>query len=114
MCYTEPMTNLRTDEFDYFLPPDLIAQTPVEPRDASRGSCDSGAAGPQIPLSESWNLLALITLTIVGSFQTVGTLLVFGLLVGPPATAALLVEIARADYRDESDHPSDRSPRAES
>ncbi len=36
-------------------------------------------------------LLALITLSIVGSFQTVGTLLVFGLLVGPPATAALLV-----------------------
>jgi manganese/iron transport system permease protein len=27
----------------------------------------------------------------VGSAQTVGTLLVFGLLVGPPATAALLV-----------------------
>mgnify|MGYP001821740080 FL=1 len=36
-------------------------------------------------------MLTLITLTIVGSFQTVGTLLVFGLLVGPPATAALLV-----------------------
>ena len=36
-------------------------------------------------------LLALITVTIVGSFQTVGTLLVLGLLVGPPATAALLV-----------------------
>ena len=36
-------------------------------------------------------LLGLIMLTIVGSFQTVGTLLVFGLLVGPPATAALLV-----------------------
>ena len=36
-------------------------------------------------------LLSLITLSIVGSFQTVGTLLVFGLLVGPPATAALLV-----------------------
>lgn len=35
-------------------------------------------------------MLALITLTIVASFQTVGTLLVFGLLVGPPATAALL------------------------
>jgi len=35
--------------------------------------------------------LALITLSIVGSFQMVGTLLVFGLLVGPPATAALLV-----------------------
>ena len=36
-------------------------------------------------------LLGLITLAIVGSSQTVGTLLVFGLLVGPPATAALLV-----------------------
>ncbi|HEX6220386.1 MAG TPA: zinc ABC transporter permease AztB [Acidimicrobiia bacterium] len=36
-------------------------------------------------------LLALITIAIIGSFQTVGTLLVFGLLVGPPATAALLV-----------------------
>jgi ABC-type Mn2+/Zn2+ transport system permease subunit len=36
-------------------------------------------------------LLGLITIAIVGSFQTVGTLLVFGLLVGPPATAALIV-----------------------
>ena len=36
-------------------------------------------------------LLALITIAVVGSFQTVGTLLVFGLLVGPPATAALVV-----------------------
>ncbi len=36
-------------------------------------------------------LLALMTLAIVGSFQTVGTLLVFGLLVGPAATAALVV-----------------------
>lgn len=36
-------------------------------------------------------LLALITLSIVGSFRVVGTLLVFGLLVGPAATAALLV-----------------------
>lgn len=35
-------------------------------------------------------LLGLITLAIVGSFRSVGTLLVFGLLVGPPATAALL------------------------
>jgi manganese/iron transport system permease protein len=35
-------------------------------------------------------MLALMTLAIVASFQTVGTLLVFGLLVGPPATAALL------------------------
>jgi S-adenosylmethionine:tRNA ribosyltransferase-isomerase len=30
------MTGLRTDEFDYDLPPELIAQTPLEPRDASR------------------------------------------------------------------------------
>jgi len=37
-------------------------------------------------------LLGLITVSIVGSFQTVGTLLVFGLLVGPAATAALLVK----------------------
>jgi ABC-type Mn2+/Zn2+ transport system permease subunit len=36
-------------------------------------------------------LLALIAVAIVASFQAVGTLLVFGLLVGPPATAALLV-----------------------
>ncbi len=36
-------------------------------------------------------LLVLITMAIVGSFQTVGTLLVFGLLVGPAATAALVV-----------------------
>src|SRR4051794_25845673 len=35
-------------------------------------------------------LLALIAVSIVASFQAVGTLLVFGLLVGPPATAALL------------------------
>ena len=36
-------------------------------------------------------LLALLALSIVASFQAIGTLLVFGLLVGPPATATLLV-----------------------
>ncbi len=36
-------------------------------------------------------MLALIALAIVASFRTVGTLLVFGLLIAPPATAALLV-----------------------
>lgn len=41
-------------------------------------------------------LLALITLAIVASFRTVGTLLVFGLLVGPPATAALLARTVPA------------------
>ncbi len=37
-------------------------------------------------------LLALVALSIVASFQAIGTLLVFGLLVGPPATAMLLVK----------------------
>mgnify|MGYP001820619943 CR=1 FL=1 len=36
-------------------------------------------------------LLGLLAFSIIGSFQTVGTMLVFGLLVGPPAAAALLV-----------------------
>lgn len=36
-------------------------------------------------------LLALLAVAIVSSFQAVGTLLVFGLLIGPPATAGLLV-----------------------
>lgn len=35
-------------------------------------------------------LLALIAVAVIGSFRSVGTLLIFGLLVGPPATAALL------------------------
>ena len=35
-------------------------------------------------------LLVLIAASVIGSFQAVGTLLVFGLLVGPPATASLL------------------------
>jgi len=36
-------------------------------------------------------LLALLALSIVASFQAIGTLLVFGLLVAPPATASLFV-----------------------
>lgn len=35
-------------------------------------------------------LLALVAAAVIGSYQAVGTLLVFGLLVGPPATAALV------------------------
>ena len=35
-------------------------------------------------------MMALITIAVVSSFQTVGALLVFGLLVAPPATAVLL------------------------
>ena len=36
-------------------------------------------------------LLALLAVAIVASFQAIGTLLVFGLLIGPPATAGLVV-----------------------
>ena len=36
-------------------------------------------------------MLALVAVAIVASFRTVGNLLVFGLLIAPPATAALLV-----------------------
>jgi ABC-type Mn2+/Zn2+ transport system permease subunit len=35
-------------------------------------------------------MLALVALTVIVSFQAVGTLLVFGMLVAPPATAALV------------------------
>lgn len=35
-------------------------------------------------------LLVLIAAAVIGSYQSVGTLLVFGLLVGPPAAASLL------------------------
>jgi ABC-type Mn2+/Zn2+ transport system permease subunit len=36
-------------------------------------------------------LMTLLAAAIVASFQAIGTLLVFGLLIGPPATAGLLV-----------------------
>jgi manganese/iron transport system permease protein len=35
-------------------------------------------------------LLVLVAVAVIGSYQAVGTLLVFGLLIGPPATAALI------------------------
>ena len=35
-------------------------------------------------------MLALVTMAVVASFRTVGTLLVFGLLIAPPAAAALV------------------------
>ena len=41
-------------------------------------------------------LLVLIALAVIGSYQSVGTLLVFGLLVGPPATASLLTSTIRS------------------
>ena len=36
-------------------------------------------------------LLVLLALAVVSTFQVVGTLLVFGLLIAPPATAVLIV-----------------------
>jgi manganese/iron transport system permease protein len=41
-------------------------------------------------------LLVLIAAAVIGSYQAVGTLLAFGLLVGPPATAALLARTVPA------------------
>jgi manganese/iron transport system permease protein len=41
-------------------------------------------------------LLVLIALAVIGSYQSVGTLLVFGLLVGPPATASLITKTIRS------------------
>jgi ABC-type Mn2+/Zn2+ transport system permease subunit len=56
-------------------------------------SFDAGqtsVAGFRVGLYE-WLMLGLVAVTVVVSFQTVGTLLVFGMLVAPPATAALVV-----------------------
>lgn len=41
-------------------------------------------------------LLTLIAASVIASYRSVGTLLVFGLLVGPPATAALVARSVRA------------------
>lgn len=41
-------------------------------------------------------LLVLIAAAVIGSYQAVGTLLVFGLLVGPPAAAALITRTVPA------------------
>ena len=37
---------MHLDDFDYLLPQDLIAQTPIEPRDAARLLVDQGADEP--------------------------------------------------------------------
>jgi len=44
----------------------------------------------QMPRLAHAAMLALVTMAVVTSFRTVGSLLVFGLMVAPPATAALL------------------------
>jgi S-adenosylmethionine:tRNA ribosyltransferase-isomerase len=38
---------MRLDDFDYELPPGLIAQTPIEPRDSARLMIDRGSAPPE-------------------------------------------------------------------
>lgn len=40
-------------------------------------------------------LLAMIAMSVIGSYRTVGTLLVFGLMVGPAATASLFARSVR-------------------
>jgi ABC-type Mn2+/Zn2+ transport system permease subunit len=43
-----------------------------------------------LPKVAHFAMLALVTMVVVTSFRTVGSLLVFGLMVAPPATAALM------------------------
>ncbi len=52
-------------------------------------SPDKAALLGMKPRTTHFVLLVLIAVAVVGSFQSLGTLLVFGLLVGPPATASL-------------------------
>lgn len=52
---------------------------------------EKAAALGQRPALAHVAMLTLLALSIVASFRAVGTLLVFGLLVAPPATAVLLV-----------------------
>lgn len=52
---------------------------------------DKAATLGMHPVLAQAALLAVLAVSIVASFQAIGTLLVFGLLVGPPATASLLV-----------------------
>lgn len=54
-------------------------------------NADKAASLGLRPRLAHFAMLALIAVAIVASFRTVGTLLVFGLLIAPPATAALLV-----------------------
>ncbi len=58
---------MKTSDFDYYLPPELIAQTPLEPRDRSRLMVLSRADG-SIEHCNSFDIL---------SYLRVGDVLVF-------------------------------------
>ncbi len=52
---------------------------------------DKAATLRMRPVAAHAALMVMLAVAIVASFQAIGTLLVFGLLIGPPATAMLLV-----------------------
>lgn len=52
---------------------------------------DKAATLGMRPVAAHAALMVMLAVSIVASFQAIGTLLVFGLLIGPPATAMLLV-----------------------
>lgn len=52
---------------------------------------DKAATLRMHPVAAHSALMVMLAVSIVASFQAIGTLLVFGLLIGPPATAMLLV-----------------------
>ncbi|MPY92400.1 MAG: metal ABC transporter permease [Acidimicrobiia bacterium] len=52
---------------------------------------DKAATLGMHPVLAHLALLVLVAASIIASFQAIGTMLVFGLLIGPPATAGLLV-----------------------
>jgi ABC-type Mn2+/Zn2+ transport system permease subunit len=54
-------------------------------------NADKAATLGMHPVAAHTMLMALLAVSIVASFDAIGTLLVFGLLIGPPATAGLLV-----------------------
>lgn len=54
-------------------------------------NADKAATLGMHPVATHAALMALLATSIVASFDAIGTLLVFGLLIGPPATAGLLV-----------------------
>ncbi len=70
----------------------VVAVAAVGARPFLMLSFDAGqtrVAGFRAGLYE-WLMLGMVAVTVVVSFQTVGTLLVFGMLIAPPATAALV------------------------